>query len=514
MYGRIKKAWVSQKKILLLCIAFTFVFGFVAHGYIFANFHPNHDSFDGLYAAGRENNHKIELGRVLVPAYRTLFSGLLAMPWLKGILALFWIAVGVWMIAAMFRFHSKFNIALLCGIMAVNSTVTALAGTYFHDLDQNMFSMMMASLAALLWDRRPFGWFVFGAIAVSISLGIYQSYISVTIGLVMIALLMQLLHGEKPLVILRRGMEAVAMLVVSGILFLLLVKIITATKDIALANRNNSLSAMKNLRLQEVPELLKGVYRSWWGYFEYMPNTWLVPQAAKWINRVLMLFAAVILVPCTMIRRDLSWIQKLFVLMLTVLLPLGWNICYLITSGFIHQLMQYAYILFYVLCLCLATFVCEKKEKLPAIALTRWVCSGLIVLLLWGGIQTANTYHLKKTLASMATNSRMTGVYHDMLSLDYIPGETPVMIWYDIPLDNPPGFGQSDCILGSINNTITGDQKSIKSYFNFMLGDNANFCTNDRWNELNGDEFVQTIPSYPEYGYISYLEDVMVVRLK
>lgn len=514
MQEKILRFWITQKKILILCLVAVFLWGLAAHGYTMVNFQLSHDSLDGLYAAGRENAHKIELGRVLAPAYRYLFRGMFAMPWLTGLMAFLWIGLGVWMMVSVLEIQSRFQIILVSGIMTVNLTVTALAGTFIHDLDQDMFAMMMACLSALLWQKRPRGWLVWGSLASAVCLGLYQSFISVTIALVMMVLLMQLLRGEKISVAVRRGMEGAAMVLAGSALFFLMTKGITFATGVPLASRNNSLSALGNFRLSAVPRLLIGLYQNWWEYFSAMPNTWLVPQAAPLINAVLFLFAAAVLIAGTLVRKDLSLMQKALIIAIALLLPLGMNVCYLLTSGFIHHLMQYAFVLFYVLCLLLAAHLCEGKIKEHWGQLTQRACCALLVLILWSGVQTANVYHFKKTSSTLATNARMTNVYGDMLNAGYIPGETPLVIDGKLPIDIPDGFEEVARIwAGSTHYTITDDRKSLRAYFEYVLGDKAAFCPDNQWDELVADPFVQSMPCYPYDGYIDFADDVMIVNL-
>lgn len=514
MQQKLHRFWLQHKATLFFCLAASFLFGLAAHGYTLLNFQLNHDSLDGLYAAGRENAHKIELGRVLAPAYRYVFRGMLSMPWLIGLLAFFWIGLGVWMMALSLNLCSRLPLALICGLMAVNSTVTALSGTFLHDLDQNMFAMMLACLSVLLWQRRPKGWWLSGAIAVAVCLGIYQSFLSVAVGLAMIVLLMQLLHGEKAWSVFRRGVECVLMMALGGVFFWLITRGVLHYTGIPLANRGNSLSAIEGLSLASIPELIRGMYRNWWEYLLDMPNTWMEPHTAGMVNRALIVFAGLVLVPLTLLRRDLNWGQKLLVQLIALLLPFGWNVCYLLTSGFVHHLMQYAFMLFYVLCILLASFLCEGSRWPKFTNLVRLACLCLTALILWSGTQTANAYHFKRTSSIMATNARMTAVYHDMLSNGYVPGETPLVVKGEVPVNTPDGFEEADKIWpGHYPNSITGDIKSIRSYFNFVLGDDAAFPEDSRWYELMEDLYVQSMPVFPSEGYIDYLDDVMIVNL-
>lgn len=514
MQQRIQRFWIENRQLLIFCILAAFVWGFAAHGYTMVNFQLSHDSLDGLYAAGRENVHKMELGRVLAPAYRWLFRGMFAMPWLTGILAFLWLGLGVWMMISALDLSSRVQIFLIAGLMTANLTVTSLAGTFVHDLDQDMFAMMMACLAVLMWQKRPRCWMIWGAAASAVCLGLYQSFISVSIGLIMIIALMQLLSGEKVWQVIRRATEGAAMLAAGGMLFWLMTQGILKWTGIEIANRNNSLSVMEKLRFSALPRLVKGLYRNWWEYYMAMPASWLTPKAIKLANAGLILFVGLTVNGLTLLRKDLSFLHKGLVILIALLLPLGLNVCYILTSGFMHHLMQYAFMLFYLLCLLLANHLCRRGTLRRLDGIVRWGCCVLAAVILWNGVQTANTYHFKKETASLATNARMTGVYADMLDAGYLPGKTPLVVDGQVPISNPEGFEEAQRVWGGdFQNSITTDRKSIRAYFQYVLGDDAAFCEDAQWDAVLSTPEAQTMPCYPQEGYITFVEDVLVVNL-
>ena len=74
------------------------------------------------------------------------------MPWLIGILALLWIALAVYLVLCIFNIKKTDLIILVSGIFVCNPTVYALAATYTHDLDADMFAMFLAVAATWIWN--------------------------------------------------------------------------------------------------------------------------------------------------------------------------------------------------------------------------------------------------------------------------------------------------------------------------------------------------------------------------
>lgn len=153
----------------------------------------------------------------MVPLYKAVFRTDLTLPWIAGLLSLVWIGLAVFLVIRMFRVESRNLIFLIAGIFTVNITVSATAATYMHDYDGDMFAMLCAVIAVYFWKNVRWG-SVLGAAFVAMALGIYQSYISVTIVLVMFVCILELLDGANFKNILIKGLKAVGMLILGGIL--------------------------------------------------------------------------------------------------------------------------------------------------------------------------------------------------------------------------------------------------------------------------------------------------------
>lgn len=508
MCERLKNVWFEHRRIFVICMLSALVWGLIAHAYPFLNFQYSHDSLDGIYTVARDNFHKIELGRVLVPAYRHLITGNFSAPWLMGFLGLTWIALGAFVVVSLFDIHKPWLIILVCGFMTANQTVIAQSATYLHDLDPNMFGMFMSCVSAWCWHKRPRGWVAWSVLALIVSLGMYQSYVSMTIGLMMIMLILRLVRGEKASSVLRDGLWAAGVVLLSGVLFLLLARVIMGVMDIPLAQRDNSLSALSAFSLAKLPEMIVALYQDWWRTFVHQPNTWLVSGAADVLHAVVIGLTAIALLRA-LLSRALNMGQKALMLLLVLLLPLAFNLCYVLTSGGVHHtLMKYAFALMYLLCLLLME---EPSLRIPAAS---WISAALSVMLLFSFVQTANNAYFKKTTIDRATYSRMTMVMHDMLGYGYIPGETPLVVEGAIELGPYPGYEEVSEFIGMMfDNALGHSHKAKRYYFSYVLGDNANFLNDEEWLDILEDDQFEGMPVYPDPGYVDYIGDVMVVRL-
>ena len=255
------KKTTNEKECLFFCMLTTFLWGLIAHAYCFLHSSFSHDSLTAFYATIYEEKAKIELGRFLAPIYRNI-RGPVAMPWLIGFLSLIWIGLAVFLVVKIFSISSKKNIILISGITTVNITVIALLATYIFEADIDMFSLLMSILAVYIWKKR--GWIaaiIIGAPCVMISIGLYQSYLAVTISLIMFASIIELLENKTLKQVILKDVKAIFMVLLGGGLYYVLYKISYKITGITPLERTNvfKIDAITNLKVYYA-ELFKNTY--------------------------------------------------------------------------------------------------------------------------------------------------------------------------------------------------------------------------------------------------------------
>ena len=203
-----------------------------------------------------------------------------------------------------------------------------------------------------------------------------------------------------------------------------------------------------------------------------------------------------------------------------LLLPLGLNTARLFSGEDVHDLMKYAFWLVYLLPLLLigeSTLQGPGEKSAAGIA-----ASLLVLLLLWGNVQTANAVYVKKDLEQEATLSLMTRVLGRIeAEPDYVPGETPLVFvgadqtlypqvygfeaYYDITGAEYPGaIPYSECFY--YYNAYT-------AYFRYVLNTRAQMADTATWRALQNDERVEAMPAYPARDCLQTLDGVLVVKL-
>ena len=508
----------DYKKLLYLALAFTFLWGLAAHGYGFSQSAFSHDSLNEFYAADGGNSWKIEIGRIFVPAYRAVFRTDLTLPWMIGLLSLVWTGLAVYLVAQLLRIRCVWTLFLTAGIMTTNLTVISGIGTYMNDHDGNMLAMLCAVAAVWCWNRHIWG-VVPGAMLVAASLGIYQSYVCVTITLVMLVCILDLLELESFRKVFCRGLRAVAMLLAGGILYWLLMKLVLHATGIGLATGGtNSLNFMENLKGANIPFLVVFTYFDCWNRLVNMVS----PYPGALVKGIAVCVLALTLAGGirSLCRKEMGWLERLLVMVLVALLPVGMNLMYIPTVTIVHDLMVYALWFAYLLALLMAPWVArwlpESAGKLRAGV--RWVIPAMVLVLLYGNVQTANAVYLKKDLEQDAYLSYMTRVVYQMEQTEgYEPGNTPVVFVglpeQEIPVI--PGFERYRAITGADTPYVTELRTNTRAqrYFTYILSNPAVMADNGTWASIQADPRVEQMPSYPQEGCTALFDGVLVVKV-
>ncbi len=507
----------EDRRLLLRCLLFTFLWGLLAHAYAFLHDSFSHDILNALYADGTEVFWKMQLGRFGTVLYRRLVRVPLALPWLLGMLSLGWLSLAVYLTAKLLRLETTLALCLTAGLFTVNLSTIAMAATYLYEMDMDMLALLAALGAVFLWAR--FGWTgtLLGALLLTGSLSLYQSFLSAALVGVMLLCLARLFAGRRFGEVLTAGLRSLAMFALGGGLYYALLRLMVRLKEIPLdTGTNNSVYQVFEAEGTRLWERLGAVYGDVGAAF-FDPARSHLSRAALVCN--LLLAALTLLLALRFfLRRERGWAEKLLALALLALLPLGANVSRLFGARESHDLMKYAFWLLYLLPLLLLKTQELRRLARPA----RLLAALLALLLLWDGVQTANAVYVKKDLEQDATLSLMTRVLGRLESEPgYVPGETELVFVGagDVLGESVYGFERYGDITGAEypsaipHSHNTYYYNAYTAYFRYVLNTRVKMAGFWQWVSLQYDPRVTEMPSYPAEGFIRDIDGIWVVKL-
>lgn len=183
---RVKRSWK-------IAFAATMLIGLLTHIYKFTNTLLNHDSMYNFYS----DQNVVKSGRWFLSIACGL-SSYFDLPWVNGLLSLFFIALTVVVIIAIFQIDNPIAVVLVSGVVV---TFPAITSTFQYEFtaDGYMVAMFLSALAVYFSTFEKVKWYhtVFSIVALCLSCGIYQAYVSFAFLMMAVYLTDQLLKGER-----------------------------------------------------------------------------------------------------------------------------------------------------------------------------------------------------------------------------------------------------------------------------------------------------------------------------
>ena len=200
--GNIFVQWYREKIKSTSKVAFfsAFIIGMLIHTYKFTNIMPVYDSLFNLY----NSQNMVQSGRWFLSIACGL-SSFFDLPWINGVLSVFFMALTAAVIAEIFEMENPFLIVISSGLLVSFPAIYATL-SYGFTADGYMLSMLLAALSVQLtkipkheYDRKEYALkFMIGAVGLCVSCGIYQAYISFAYVLAICYFIEELLRNTYP----------------------------------------------------------------------------------------------------------------------------------------------------------------------------------------------------------------------------------------------------------------------------------------------------------------------------
>lgn len=517
MFGKI----TDKKELFRYSLSFTVLFYLLAHGYRFTVSMFSGDSL--LMIHQNDSAWEIALGRFMHP-FLVLLRGGVESPFLICLISMLFLGLSVYFTADFLEITRKISVIAMAAVMTCNVTVLANNATFLSYADFYMIALFLSVFGVWLMKRGSFLYTAAGVLALSFSMGIYQSYISVSISLILIRLLFRMYEKPTFREVVLQAVKYAAVLAVSAAVYFVLWKIFQKAFHIWTADTYNGMASLGEYGLASLGENIVQAYRNVFRYF-LEPDTFVtIPFRGmslsilwKWLLRLCNVLTLVLLTAGWLYRgliiRIKLWHWALQGVIL-LFLPLGMNFVCVISGGMEHTLMIYGFYTLYVLAVkmtedCSISFTKIKKENL------HWVLPVAVLACLavtvWSNIVYSNQVYLKKDLQDKAILSMMTRIVYEIETMeDYVPGVTPVAFYGSFEDSSyvkeqeifrelkPYGMGKSPL-------TYAGTDYA---YLNNVMNVNMNLTR-----EFGDGEAVAAMPSYPVRGSVKMVDGTVFVKI-
>lgn len=499
----------ERKKLFVRSAASVCFWGIITYFYAFLNFTLSHDSLNEIESPGK---WKIMLGRFMSPVYHRFIRGEMAVPWLSGVLSLMFLSLVVYVLARMVKTQDTVVVFLAAGLLVTSPAVFTLAGTYISDMDANLFGILLSLLAVWAWRSENRLLLLPGALCISLSVGMYQSYLSVSVVLIMALSILDLADGRKPQDVFLRGVEAIVMIIAGMIAYVMMMQATCWITHLELVQ--DSYNSITNIFSQETSSNL---FTNLSGAYEDFKKTLLYQKfghiSSLNIAQCIVYGGAICALAYRSVKNRISVLSALMMAALLGLLPVGVHLSMLANNGYAHDLMKCGMISVSLL----ALFAVNPLRK--GVKPVRWcalLVMGCMALVSWQYVVDANQLFFKKDMNRQASLSMMTRVTEDIEEHEgYVRGKTPVLFIGTLT-NQLAAYKVIPTIAG-----YTGDHHFSQIsqdyiypiYYQYIMQLPINLCSTERKAELLEDERVKQMPVYPQEGSVQMIEDTLVVRL-
>lgn len=382
----IKNSILPQWKV---CFFSAIIVGFLAHLYKITNWLPNWDSLVFRY----DPQLMLGLGRWFLPVVCSA-SSFYDLPFLNGMIAIVFYGLGAVCICKVLKVEKNITAFLVGALVVSFPTVTSVL-MYNYVADGYSIAFFLSCLAAVYLTREKPN-FVLGSVFISLSSGIYQAYVTVTILLVLLYLIDQLIFQKQSIsVVLKKGLGIFFSGAIGMILYYVVLHIVlhfTSYEMLEYQGLDSAVS-LSNFNilgsLYNVKETLLNFF------FDFSNGFTLFACLNVFIFVIIGLYCVKHLITNQLIKSPLTMVMLVLLLVLSVLGSSA--LAFINPSLDYHNLMLMGYVVFYLFFVILYERGEERKESI-AVA-KQWVILLLSLAVIFDQIVISNVVYHKATMA-------------------------------------------------------------------------------------------------------------------
>lgn len=337
-----------------ICIIVGMLAGWFTHFYMLTHKLPNWDDATNLSMYGSGDF----LGRWFLKYIHRLGTRY-SIPAIHGVLMIFILTIAACLVLEILHLKST-TAAILVPALMVTFPSVACTMTFMFMSHTSAIAIFMICLAVYLLRKYKWG-FVPCTVFLICSLGVYQSYISIAIALMLLGMIVDILEDKDVWKTLRHGILCVVVLLVTVGIYMWLCHVIYPNID---NQEYGGIGNMGDIAISEMPRLIARCYKRFLEFFIWKPFSFMT-KTMQIMNICTCVLAAFLGVYVMVVKKIYQNVWN-FVLLcaLAVFVPLAAAFVYFMApEANYSMLMLYAYVLIYVAVIMLLEKAADVWEK-------------------------------------------------------------------------------------------------------------------------------------------------------
>ena len=519
MTKNVKSFFDENSKIVFIA---TVIMMIVSHGFGFVNLMYSHDSLSFCDTQGLV---KICLGRWM---YSVLASKrLIATPWLMGVLSIIFLSFATVLVTKTFEFN-KYQGICVAIVFSANITLTDLFAIFIFDADADCLAALFACLAVYLFYKLPrYLNILVPMLCLVMSLSLYQAYLCLALGLFLLLIIFDVKDAkcwkdvQETFILAIR--EAIVVILAMAI-YLPLIYIVSSITGIPISTGVTGPGSLGNNGIGTLIKQIPGAY-SYFIHKMFDVNEYNTVGMVR-MNLVIVVLTIVLMGFYAYKRRKFGG-ALLLIVPIVLIMPLALNAIYVVALGGVHQLMIFAFNLFYLLPLVLLKCIsydndkeCIEEDKNTIYKYVVRIVSvtSIVAAIFIGGCNViySNGAYVYEKLIYDNTSWHAQKIWADVNNLEgFDSSQNDVYFMGDIRNSKIAYHGAADrrykdYLTGANPTSITYEGTAYMFYYS-ILGSPMNIYYNDS-TILQSQDFVG-MPVYPQEGYCKLIDGKAIVKL-
>lgn len=499
------------KKKIINIIILTFLFGILAHGYRYTRSNVNHDSI--FLSQTFDIDHIVSIGRFFQPVY-FFFRGFVTVPYLIGILQLLFLGLQNYIIIEFLGINDVRLKVISVGILTTNFVVSLTNATYITFSDIYAFAQLLSvfSLFLLYKFNKPIV-FIISSFALAISLGIYQSNYQLVIALCIIYSIKEVLENKEFTVIIKQGVKAIAYLLFSMALYLLINKFSISLLNLSQLEAYNSVSKVS--KLLDLHVIIFSLTECFLQEIDWLVGKNSFGSTVVFFINIFILICSVLLIIKCCIRNRTKKENIFLLIALIVVLPFGMNIMGFLAIGDQHDLMSYSFFTLYLLVIVIIDLLKDSGSIFYSDLYK--IYQLLFSILLFSNIVYSNNIYYEKELNEKTTYMALIKITNSIEQIDgYDINKTKVALFGSLAASD---INKNREEFDSFYGTGLEHKYSITyldtytAYISDILAYPMLFANDDERVSLANNDYVINMPIYPSKESIQMVDGIVVVKL-
>ena len=455
--------------------------------------------------------------------FMQVIKGNIVSPILSTLISSIFLGITILLVIDIFKIKNKYlkYITALLLVVAPNISATL---TFFYCSDAYILGMLLATLSVYIMRKfEEKKWPIFlGGVLLALAMGMYQTYLSVTMVLISGTLLIDTLNNKGIKKIFIDLVRYILMGVIGIGLFYAISHIILIIANLSVSDYSGANSIGITSILSNLLKLLPESYQSFFNYFfndKMIPNTIWHTNILYIIIFVIELIATIYLVVKNKVYKKVSNI--VLTIILIAIMPICFGIIEIIVPDTdIHILMACSMIFIFPIFF----KILELLPKDNFSKVIKYIIVGCSIIVAWNYIWQDNASYIAiNSMQNQAINTASRLVTH-IEELDEYTPEMPVLLLGGLEnneylsrenttIEAKKVFDRSWGFISEKSTIWWGNLDSWRKIFYEYVG--ANLKLVSEWEStdiLESDEF-KTMKYYPEKDGIKIINNTVVVRL-